>query len=323
MDTPVYAAVDIGTNTTRLMIARDAAGSLEVIERRQHITRLGEGIGDGTRRLLPGSIRRTVDALSSFRDIWRSLGVRKYRAVATAAARESENGDDFIAAAREAGVTVETITPMEEARLAVRGIRGVVPLDNGIGVLVDVGGGSTEFILTTDGVVSEIVSTDLGVVRLRERYITTYPPFPQSIIDLQNWLDNRVSLVYNQLNMSGGSRNAIFDGTDVYLVGTAGTATSLAAMDLNSVQYDPLKVDGYVVSRNAVSGFIACISTLNQEEILNRYPILMKGREDVILPGMMIIAAVMDRFDASSLIVSDRELLEGIVEHLIHQSHTR
>ena len=323
MDTPMYAAVDVGTNTTRLLIARDVAGSLEVIERRQSITRLGEGIGDGNRRLLPGAIQRTVDALSSFREIWQGMGVQAYRAVATAAARESGNGDDFITAAREVGVTVESITPMEEARLAVRGIRGAVPLDNGIGLVVDVGGGSTEFILTIDGTVSEIISTDLGVVRLREQYVTTYPPLPQSLIDLKNWLDNRVSLVYNQLNTSGESRYPVFDGTDVHLVGTAGTATSLAAMDLHSVQYDPHEVDGYVVSRNAVSGFIESISTLNQKEILDRYPILMKGREDVILPGMMIIAAVMDRFDAASLIVSDRGLLEGIVEQLMDQSHTR
>ncbi|MBN1883155.1 MAG: hypothetical protein JW885_13390 [Deltaproteobacteria bacterium] len=321
MDTPLYAAVDIGTNTTRLLIARDVGGSLEVVERRQHITRLGEGIGDASGRLRSSAIRRTVDALSSFREVWEGIGVGSYRAVATAAARESENGDEFIAAARdEAGVAVELITPMEEARLAVRGVRGAVPLDDGIGVLVDVGGGSTEFILTESGVVSEIVSTDLGVVRLRERFITTYPPFPHSLVDLENWLDNKVSLVYNQLHISRGSHSAVLDGTDVRLVGTAGTATSLAAMDMNSVHYDPLEVDGYVVSRDVVGGFITHISALNQEEILDRYPILMKGREDVILPGIMIIAAVMDRFNAASLIVSDRGLLEGIVEHLIHQS---
>ena len=319
----MYAAVDVGSNTTRLMIARDIAGTLEVIERRQHITRLGEGIGDGNRRLQPGAIRRTVDALSSFRNTWRRLGVRSYRAVATAAARESENAHDFIDAAREAGITVELITPMEEARLAVRGIRGAIPLDRGISVLVDVGGGSTEFVLVIDGIVSEIVTTDLGVVRLRERYITAYPPPPQSLIDLKNWLDNKVSLVYNQLNTSVGSRNAVFNETDVRLVGTAGTATSLAAMDMKSAHYDPLEVDGYVVSGGAVGDFIAHVSTLNQEEILDHYPILMKGREDVILPGMMIIAAVMDRFNTDSLVVSDRGLLEGIVEHLIHTSYTR
>lgn len=320
----MYAAVDVGTNTTRLMIARDAAGSLEVIERHQHITRLGEGIGDGNKRLLPGAIRRTVDALSSFYEIWRSLGVRSYRAIATAAARESENGDDFVAAAREVGVTVELITPMEEANLAVRGVRGAVPMDDGISVLVDVGGGSTEFILTTNGIVSEIVSTDLGVVRLRERYITTYPPHPQSLIDLQNWLDNGIALVYNQLNMSGGPQNnAVFNGVDVRLIGTAGTATSLAAMVMNSAYYDPLEVDGYVISRDVVGGFIAHVSALTQEKILHHYPILMKGREDVILPGMMIIATVMDRFNTDSLVVSDRGLLEGIVEYLICQSYTR
>jgi len=319
----MYAAVDIGTNTTRLLVARDVSGSIEVVERRQHITRLGEGIGEGSRRLLPGAVRRTVDALSSFRGVWEGLGVRSYRAVATAAAREAENGDEFIAAARKAGIGVELITPMEEARLAVGGVRGAVPLDDGIGLVVDVGGGSTEFILTIDGIVSEVVSSDLGVVRIRERFITTYPPLPQSLVDLTNWLDNRVSLIYNQLHISGGSRSAVFDGNDVRLVGTAGTATSLAAMDMNSAHYDPRTVDGYVVSRDAVGGFIARIAALDQGEILHRYPILMKGREDVILPGLMIIAAVMDRFNAASLVVSDRGLLEGIVEDLMHRSYTR
>jgi len=319
----MYAAVDVGTNTTRLLIAREASGSLEVVERRQQITRLGEGIGDGNRRLLPSAVRRTVEALSSFQDIWRRQGVRKYRAVTTAAARESENGDEFIAAADEAGVTVELISSMEEARLAIYGVRGAVPLDDGISVLVDVGGGSTEFIMTTDGVVSDIVSTDLGVVRLRERYIHTYPPRQQTLIDLQNWLDNRIELVYNQFNVPRGSHRIVLDENDVRLIGTAGTATSLAAMDRNSETYNPLEIDGHIVSRDVVGGFIANISTLRQEEILKRYPILMKGREDVILPGMMIIAAAMDRFDTDSLIVSDRGLLEGIVEQLRDQPETR
>jgi exopolyphosphatase/guanosine-5'-triphosphate,3'-diphosphate pyrophosphatase len=322
----MYAAVDIGTNTTRLIIARDVGGSLEIVERHQRITRLGEGMGDGNRRLLPGAVRRTVDALASFLDIWRKMGVRSYRAVATAAARESENSGDFIAAAREAGIIVELITPMEEARLAVRGIQGAVPLDDGIGVIMDVGGGSTEFVLTADGAVSDIISTDLGVVRLREQFITSYPPDHQSLIDLKNWLDNTVSLVYNQFNIPGGTPGAlhgILEDTYVRLVGTAGTATSLAAMDMKSQKYDPHKIDGYAVSGDAIGSFISQVSTLNQEDILARYPILMEGREDVILPGMMIIASVMERFNAGSLIVSDRGLLEGIVEHLIDQSHAR
>jgi exopolyphosphatase/guanosine-5'-triphosphate,3'-diphosphate pyrophosphatase len=185
---------------------------------------------------------------------------------------------------------------------------------------VDVGGGSTEFILTESGVVSDIISTDLGVVRLRERYIRTYPPSPQSLIDLQNWLDNRIELVYNRFNVPRGVRNVAPAENDVRLVGTAGTATSLAAMDMNSEAYNPTEIDGYRVSRDAVGAFIANVSALHQEEILERYPILMKGREDVILPGMMIIAAAMDRFNTDSLIVSDRGLLEGIVEQLRDQS---
>jgi exopolyphosphatase/guanosine-5'-triphosphate,3'-diphosphate pyrophosphatase len=310
------ASVDVGTNTVRFLVAEDKGigKSSDVIYRGHYITRLGEGIGGFVNRrgyLKGDSIKRTVDALLDFRKIWQSLGVSKYRAVATSAAREAENSNEFIGKAKRIGVKVDIISDEEEARLSLRGIRNAIDIGSGQTIVFDIGGGSTEFVHAVDGKLKKIVGTDIGVVRLRESFIESYPPKAEEIAKLSNFLDKHLKMVYNQIEKSG---------IVPMLVGTAGTATSIAAMDLGISDYDPALIDGYKITSSKLGDIIDSMAALSEREILEKYPILEGGREDVILPGMMIVRSILKVFNDSEFTVSDSGLLEGIVEGLIENN---
>lgn len=310
------ASIDVGTNTVRFLVAESKGRekSFDVIYREHFITRLGEGIGgfvDRKGNLKSEAIERTVDALLDFRKIWQSLGVSQYRAVATSAAREAENSNEFIGEAKRIGVKVDIISDEEEARLSLRGIRNVIDIGSGQTVVFDIGGGSTEFVHVVDGKLKEIVGTDIGVVRMREFFIESYPPKAEEIAKLSNFLDKHLKMVYNRIEISG---------LVPMLVGTAGTATSLAAMDLGISDYDPALIDGYKLTSSKINNIIDSVVVLSEREILEKYPILEGGREDVILPGMMIVKAILKVFKDSEFTVSDSGLLEGIVEGLIENN---
>lgn len=310
------ASVDVGTNTVRFLVAEDKSRgkSFDVIWRGHSITRLGEGIGkfvDRRGNLKGEAIKRTIDALLDFREIWESLGASQYRAIATSAVREAENSDEFIGQAKRIGVKVEIISEGEEARLSLRGIRNVVDIGSGQTVVFDIGGGSTEFVHSVDGELKNIVGTDLGVIRLRESFIKGYPPKMEEIAKLSNFLDKHLKMVYNRIEISGLIPR---------LVGTAGTATSLAAMDIGISDYDPTLIDGYTIASSKLDDIIDSVAVLSEREILEKYPILNGGREDVILPGMMIARAILETFQASEFTVSDSGLLEGIVERLMEKN---
>jgi exopolyphosphatase/guanosine-5'-triphosphate,3'-diphosphate pyrophosphatase len=310
------ASIDVGTNTVRFLVAEKRVGKkpFDVISRGHLITRLGEGIGGGEGRkisLKREAIERTIGALSDFKKVFESLNVSRYRAVATSAAREAENSGDFISEAKKIGVDIEIISDREEARLSLRGIRNAVDIDSGEVIVFDIGGGSTEFTYAAFGKLKDIIGTDIGVVRLRESFIESYPPKSFEIEKLSNFLDKRLKMVYNRI-----------DKSDVVpmLVGTAGTATSIAAMDLGVSDYDPASIDGYRVTSSKINDLIKYISVMSESEILEKYPILEGGREDVILPGMMIVRAVLNAFEAYEFTISDSGLLEGIVEGLVENN---
>jgi exopolyphosphatase/guanosine-5'-triphosphate,3'-diphosphate pyrophosphatase len=307
------ASVDVGSNTVRLMVGEGERGHrFRVIERAQRITRLGEGIGT-SKRLTPAAIVRTVDALSDFRGRWEHLGATCYRAVATSAVREAENAGEFIAAARLNGVDVEVISGTQEARLVMDGITPAVAGGRGDLVIMDIGGGSTEFIHVKDGDIKDIVSTDIGVVRFTERFLAGDPPVEEEVDRLLNFLEKRVDTVYNQFKISAGS---------LRLAGTAGTVTTLAAVDLGLDIYDPDAVEGRLLTRDRIDFILKEFLTMTGRQRLDRYPVMEKGRQDVIIAGAIIVRAVMDRFGAGDLIVSDRGILEGIIEGLIKPPNT-
>ncbi len=307
------ASVDVGSNTVRLMVAEAGPGpELHIIDRAQRITRLGEGIGR-SRRLTAAAISRTATALGQFKRHSERLGATQWRAVATSAAREAENADEFVAAAREAGAEVEIISGIDEARLVMEGLAPTVCRGSGDLVVFDVGGGSTEFIHSRNGDVVDIVSTDIGVVRVTERFLASDPPTQKQTDRLLNFLEKRIDRVYNQFKLSAGTPR---------LVGTAGTVTTLAAVDVGLGVYDPDAVEGRLLTRGRVDSILHELLTMTGDQRLARYPVMTKGREDVIIAGAIAVLAAMDRFGVDGLIVSDRGILEGIIEGLIKSSDT-
>lgn len=302
------AAVDVGSNTVRLMVGRaDTDRGLHVIERAQRITRLGEGMGT-SRRLKREAIDRTTVALAGFKRLWEERGVTVYRAVATSAVREAQNADEFIDAARSVGVDIEVISGTQEARLVMDGIAPTVAGGQGDLIVLDIGGGSTEFIYAVDGVVKDIVSTDLGVVRATERFLPGDPPGPQEMARLLNFVEKRIDAVYNRFTTAG---------RPLRLAGTAGTVTTLAAVDLGLDDYAPNAVEGRLLTRDRIDSILKEFMTMTNRRRLAAYPVMTEGRQDVIIAGIVIAGAVMARFGCSQLIVSDRGILEGIIEGLI------
>ncbi len=302
------ASVDVGSNTVRLMVGeREGEGSFEVVERMQVITRLGEGMGEG-RTLRAAAIGRTVDALAMFRKRWEELGASRYRAVATSAVREAQNAGEFIESARDAGVTVDVISGTEEARLVMDGLTRTVRMDDGELIVVDIGGGSTEFIHVRGGDIRDIISTDLGVVRLTEAVLKNDPPTQEELRRLAKVVEKEVDLVYNRFSIAR---------TPLRLLGTAGTVTSLAAIEKGLSAYDPDRVEGSLFSYQFICRILKEFLVMNGDGRLRKYPVLTKGRQDVIVAGAAILKVIMERFGADELVVSDRGLLEGIIEGLI------
>jgi exopolyphosphatase / guanosine-5'-triphosphate,3'-diphosphate pyrophosphatase len=302
------ASVDVGSNTVRMMVGEnEAREGFRIIDRAQRVTRLGEGIGTSL-RLRPAAIARTVDALRDFKERWERLGATPCRAVATSAVREAENAAQFIEAARSLGIEIEIISGKEEASLVMDGMAQTVREGQGDLVVIDIGGGSTELIHARAGDVLDIVSTDLGVVRTTELFLEGDPPQPEEMARLLNFVEKRIDRVYNQFTVATES---------LRIAGTAGTVTTLAAIDCGLDAYDPNAVEGRLLTRERIDSILRELMIMTGRRRLARYPVMTRGREDVIIAGAVIIGAVMDRFGADRLIVSDRGILEGIIEGLI------
>ena len=224
------AAIDLGTNTTRLLVGDVVDGRVDPLVRRSTITRLGEGV-DSRRRLLPFPIARVRNCLSDYRRELESLGAERALLVATSAVRDAENGEAFLGEIEWSyGFTTRLLSGEDEADLT---LRGVGDLDPGT-VVVDVGGGSTELVSS-----SERVTTNLGSVRLTERFLGSDPPTAEELADVRDAI--RAVLAEHEVSATDG-------------VGVAGTVTSLAALDLGLVEYDSDRVHGHRLSEAAVAG---------------------------------------------------------------------
>ena len=215
------AAVDLGTNSTRLLVADVDGGQLEEIARRLTITRLGEGV-DGRRRLLPVPIARVRNCLADYRRELEALGAERTLAIATSAVRDAENGEAFLGEIEWSyGFTTRLLAGEEEAAMMVRGVTaGRPPLDDVL--VVDIGGGSTELVLTADGEVTTATSLDVGCVRLTERFLGSDPPSRPELAAAAAY----VRSLLPQLEATSA-------------IGVAGTVTTLATLDLGDAEYDP------------------------------------------------------------------------------------
>ena len=303
-----FGTIDLGTNTVRLLVTDvDTAGGWRIVHADQQVTRLGEG-ASGTGVLGEAPMRRTAAVVATYARRARNLGATQLRIVATSAVRDATNGAAFVATVEAAtGERIDVISGEDEARLTVRGVlRGLGPLA-GTMLTFDIGGGSTEYTLARDGAVQGTVSLRLGVVPLAERF-----PFPERVEPA------RYAALKTEVaaQLERELPRSLLERRPDHLVGTAGTVTTLAALDLGLTRYDAERVQGHRLDREAVARQLARLGALTVSERA-ALPCLEPGRADLIVPGIAIVEATMERFDMPVLLVSDWGLREGMVDALV------
>jgi exopolyphosphatase/guanosine-5'-triphosphate,3'-diphosphate pyrophosphatase len=295
----------------RLLVAdvEPGARGWRVVEADQRVTRLGEGLA-ASGRLGEAPAERTAAVVGEYVARARRAGARRVAIVATSAVREAANGREFAAALERAtGEQVTIVSGAEEAALTLAGVLG--GLDGGRApqtatLVFDIGGGSTEYILARDRVPVTAISLRLGVVDLAERY-----PFPGPV----DWPRYRAMQAEIAGRLAAELPSEIRLAPPGRLVGTAGTATTLAALDLDLHQYDPGRVQGHVLARGAIERLLAGLGALTVAE-RGALPCLEPGRADLIVAGTAVVLATMDLLSADHVIVSDWGLREGILIRL-------
>jgi exopolyphosphatase/guanosine-5'-triphosphate,3'-diphosphate pyrophosphatase len=293
------AAIDCGTNSVRLLIADVTAGGLTDVSRRMEIVRLGEGV-DRTGRLAPEAIERTRQALLGYAAEIAELGVDRVRMCATSASRDAANAADFTAMVRRTlGVDPEVITGDEEARLsftgAVYGLQAEAPY-----LVVDIGGGSTEFVVGS-AEVSHAISVDIGCVRMTERHLHGDPPTPAEVAAAEQDITKAVDAALRKVS---GHRAAT-------LVGLAGSVTTVAALALDLPEYDAKRIHHARIPYDDVAKvtFDLLGATVADRRDL---PVMHPGRADVIGAGALILRVIMERAEKFSVIASEHDILDGI-----------
>ena len=293
------AAIDCGTNSIRLLIADIAGGRLTDVARRMEIVRLGEGV-DRTGRLAPEAIERTRKALLGYATEIAELGVSRVRMCATSASRDAANAADFTAMVRATlGVDPEVISGDEEARLsfagAVTGLTAEQPY-----LVVDIGGGSTEFVVGDDEV-RHAISMDIGCVRMTERHLRSDPPTAAEVAAAEQDITKAVDTALRTVSGHGTAT----------LVGLAGSVTTVAALALHLPGYDAARIhharipyeDVAKVTRDLLGSTVADRRDL---------PVMHPGRADVIGAGALILRIIMERAGKTSVIASEHDILDGI-----------
>jgi len=295
-----YAAIDIGTNSVLLLVAEKRQGRFTAVAERAEITRLGRGV-DRTRTLSPEGMEETLRCLEAFAAEARALGARQIAVSATSAARDAANGDRFLQQAHaRAGLTVEIISGDEEAELSFAAALADFGQDQPGRPLVvlDIGGGSTEFIYGAERVQYRR-SFDVGSVRLTERFVTAHPiPAAEQEAIRRHLRDAFAPLP----PPPPGAR----------LIGIAGTVTTLYAVQHRVDPYDAARVHGQPLRREELAALAGALCGASLEE-RRRMPGLQPKRADVICAGALLLEAAMDRLEAATCTVSDRGVRWGLL----------
>ncbi len=297
------ASIDIGTNTVRMLVFEaEPGGGLREIGQERAITRRGEGVGT-RRRLLEHRMQGTLSVLAKFRNQCRRHEPITIRAVATSAVREADNRDDFLNRVREElDLEIEVISWEDEARLMIEGVLWCLGDAEKAVLAFDIGGGSTEFILARGREVAAATGTSLGTVRLTEKFIFHHPIVEREYRSLEEHLRRELNLIKEKFSIFPFEM----------LVGTAGTVTTLAAIDGGVFPYAPEKVHSRTLSFGRVEKILADLKGKSLEERVAMKTI-EKGREDLIIAGGALVLEIMRAFECGLLTVSEYGLREGIV----------
>jgi exopolyphosphatase/guanosine-5'-triphosphate,3'-diphosphate pyrophosphatase len=298
------ATIDVGTNTTLLLVAR-ATPTIEVLDERAEITRLGRGIGTGGELAAEG-IARTLAVLRDYADVARRQRA-DIAAIGTEALRRARNAPDFLLPAAEIlGTPIQVIDGAREAALTFRAVlSSFADASDGRLVVVDIGGGSTEIVVAAAGRVASEISIGIGSVRLTERFVHHDPATADDIAATRRAVGEALAAVR-------------FPAAPLTLIGVAGTVTTLAAMAQSLSTYDPARVHGYELSRGELHRQIDRLAAADQRE-RERMPGLDPKRADVILAGALILDCVAELAGATHVRVSDRGIRWGLLYELLDQ----
>jgi exopolyphosphatase/guanosine-5'-triphosphate,3'-diphosphate pyrophosphatase len=293
------AAVDIGTNSTRLLVADVSDGRIADVERETRVTRLGEGV-DQRRRLLPVPIARVRNTLSDYRRTVEELGAERTLAIATSAIRDAENGEAFLGEVEWSyGFATRLLSGHDEALMTFRGVTSERTVAKGT-VIVDIGGGSTELVVGEPEGVRWHDSLDIGSVRLTERFLHSDPPATEELHDcaqaVQALLAERVPDEIREHTAAA--------------IGVAGTITSIAALALGLEQYDPERVHGSRLTAGALREQLGRLAAVPVAERRTLRP-LDPERAPVIVAGAVIARETLAFFGLEELEVSERDILDG------------
>lgn len=315
-----YAALDLGTNNCRLLVARPAAHGFRVIDAFSRITRLGEGVG-ASGRLSEAAMTRTIDALRVCAAKIRRRGAGRMRCVATEACRLAANGDEFLARVRgETGLALEIIAAREEARLAVAGCLPLVDPGCNRGLIFDIGGGSTEVVWLdlADPVAPDVLawtSLPVGVVTLAERHgghtvsIETYEAMIAEVRELLLPFER-------EHGIAGGIATA---AADIQVLGTSGTVTTITAVHMDLPRYDRNQVDGAWMSFADVVSVSHRLRAMPYD-IRAAHPCIGRDRADLVVAGCAILEGIHRTWPAGCLRVADRGVREGLLAGLMAEA---
>lgn len=310
-----YAAIDLGTNNCRLLIARPTGENFTVIDAFSRVVRLGEGLAQ-TGRLSKAAMDRTIAALQVCAEKLRRRNVHLARSVATEACRRADNGAEFIERVhRETGIVLDVISAEEEARLAVLGCHVLLEDGPGPAMIFDIGGGSTELVLIEQGAaVPHIVdwqSVPWGVVSLTEtcgRDESTAEARTARYAKMRRLVSESFAEFAARVDPAGHA--------SLRLLGTSGTVTTLASLHLDLPYYDRKAVDGLIVPATAMRAISDRLATLSPEE-RRELPCIGNERADLVIAGCAILESILDIWPAGQLGVADRGIREGILRGLI------
>ena len=294
------AVVDIGTNSTRLLIAEVEGTQVREIERRTTVTNLGRGV-EHSGNLCSDAVDSVCGVVADYKATYEELGAERVLAIATSSVRDAVNGDAFIAELRERfGLDAKLLTGEEEARLTYLG--ATAQRQGGETNLVfDIGGGSTELIVGSGSEVDFHTSLQVGTIRHSERHLTADPPEPHELEELAGDVRNLIDDAVAAQAERGGRVSAI---------AVAGTPTSLAAIDQELEPYDPSKVHGHRLPMRTIQHMLSRLASLPLAERL-RVPGLHPGRAPTIVAGTVILVQVMRAFSLEEIEVSEQDILHG------------
>ncbi|PKV86145.1 Ppx/GppA phosphatase family protein [Streptomyces sp. TLI_146] len=295
------AAIDCGTNSIRLLVADcdPATGELVDLDRRMTIVRLGQGV-DRTGRLAPEALERTFAACREYAAVIKEFGAERLRFVATSASRDAENRDEFVRGVLDIlGVEPEVITGDQEAEFSFTGATKELHAD-GDYLVVDIGGGSTEFVVGSRHV-RAARSVDVGCVRMTERHHPGDPATPEQIAAIRADVESALDLAERTVPLREPRT----------LVGLAGSVTTVAAIALDLKAYDSAAIHHSRISYEQVRAVTERLLASTHEE-RTAIPVLHPGRIDVIAAGALVLLAVMERTGADEVVVSEHDILDGI-----------